>query len=329
MWACQQAAIAVRDVADFCVVSGDASFRRYYRLTRHDGGSLIVVSAPPDKENNTAFVNVRALLAGGGVHVPELLGYDAERGFLLLSDFGDRLLLDELSDANVDRWYGIACAELQAIQRVDASALPAYDAAALQREMLLFDQWFAGDLLGAELDAAEAQMLQRLRDWLCAVAAEQPAVLVHRDYHSRNLMLLDDSEIGVIDFQDACCGPLTYDLVSLLRDCYVRWPADRVRRWALEYRDRLQGAGMLAPIDDAGFLRWFDLMGLQRHLKVLGIFARLYLRDGKPGYLDDLPLVLHYTLEVARQYPQAQGLVELIEQRLMPAIKQQTWWRPL
>ncbi len=327
-WASDCVAVAPGSEYRFSAVSGDASFRRYYRLSVA-GKSFIAVSAPPDKEDNEAFVRVRRLLADGGVRVPELLAFDAAQGFLLLSDFGDRLLLAELDTNTVDDWYARAGAVLAQLQGVDGSALPRYDRAALDTEIRLFDRWFLDGLLAYQPSAAAVAALDDVRNLLLDSALQQPRVLVHRDFHSRNLMVLPERALGVIDFQDARHGPITYDLVSLLRDCYVSWAPERVAAWALGHRDRLQGLGLLGEVTDAEFLRWFDLMGLQRHLKVLGIFARLHLRDGKPGYLDDLPLVVHYTLSVARNYRETQGLVSLFEQELMPRIREQPWWREL
>ncbi len=325
-WAVARAGLSAGAPCTFSPVSGDASFRQYFRLRDAAGASFIAVSAPPDKEDNEAFISVRDLLAAGGTAVPELHAYDPVAGYMLLSDFGDTLLLGELNAANVDDWYGSACGTLLNLQKIDAAVLPEYDAAQLGSEMRLFDEWFVAGLLGYELTGDQMQMLAVLRDELIAAAVSQPQVLVHRDYHSRNLMVLEGDELGVIDFQDARRGPVTYDLVSLLRDCYVQWPAEQVRGWALEYRNMAQAASIITDIDDAEFMRWFDLMGLQRHLKVLGIFARLSLRDGKDAYLKDLPLVVDYTYSVAEHYPEAERLVKLFNDTLLPLIKRQSWW---
>lgn len=311
-------------------VAGDASNRRYFRL-HLPGASYIVVDAPPATEKNAAFLAVRELLAGAGVQVPELFAADLERGYLLLQDLGDSLLLPALDPDSVDGYYGHACAVLRRIAALDANTLdlPDYDRDLLSEEFSRFQLWFVEALLGCALEAEEQQMLKDLCRKLLDSAVEQPQVLVHRDFHSRNLMLLPDGGLGVIDFQDAVCGPITYDLVSLLRDCYIRWPADRVQGWALAHRDSLQSAGLLADTDDGQFLRWLDWMGLQRHIKVLGTFSRLYLRDGKAAYLEDLPLVIDYVRDIAAAYaprePVFAAFDRWFEQRLAPRIANRHW----
>jgi aminoglycoside/choline kinase family phosphotransferase len=301
-------------------VAGDASFRRYYRLVG-SRPSRIAVHAPPDKEKNLEFTRIAALLREAGVRAPRVYAHDEPRGLLLIEDFGDRLLRPALREDTVDALYERALATLLDIQRASTATgegweVPAYSRAQLEQEMRLFPQWFLEGLLGLGLGAAERELIDMVFARLCDEALAQPQVLVHRDFHSRNLMLLDDGSLGVIDFQDAVRGPLTYDLVSLLRDCYVAWEPGRVRRWALDYAARAQRAGLLPALEAGRFLRWFDWMGLQRHIKVLGIFCRLWYRDGKAGYLDDLPLVWRYTREVGRLYPQTAPLVALIERAL-------------
>ena len=204
--------------------------------------------------------------------------------------------------------------------------LPQYDQAMLRRELEIFSEWFVVRLLGYSLSQAEQALLQRVFTQLETTALEQPQLLVHRDYHSRNLLLCDSGQIGVIDFQGAVRGPFAYDLVSLLRDCYIRWPQEDVKRWALSYGNMAMDVGVIPAVDEATYLRWFDWVGLQRHIKVLGIFARLHLRDGKHHYLADLPLVLRYTLDVARNYPQLDEFVAWFEQQLLPLIEQQPWY---
>lgn len=302
-------ALAVLGVADLdgdralTAVAGDASSRRYFRL-EIPGASYIVVQAPPTTENNAAFLAARSLLEESGVRVPALYAADLERGCLVLEDLGDRLLLPELDDATAEIYYRRAFAVLQRLSRVDpgAAGLPNYDAALFSEELGRCPTWFVERLLCRELPASDLELFDRFSGLLIESALSQPRVVVHRDFHSRNLMLQPDGELAVIDFQDAVIGPVTYDLVSLLRDCYIRWPAGRVRSWALEYRDAQVAAGLLKPEVDVEFLRSFDWMGLQRHIKVLGTFARLYLRDNKPGYLDDLPLVIDYVREVLAGY---------------------------
>ena len=311
-------------------VAGDASFRRYYRLSGCDP-IRIAVHAPPDKEKNLEFTRIAALLRAAGVQAPEVLAHDEAHGYLLIGDFGDRLLLSALDEVSVDLLYARALETLLRVQSAptvqDGWRLPDYSRALLDQEMRLFPQWFLERLLGLGPGAQERELLEQVFGRLCDEALAQPQVLVHRDYHSRNLMLLEDGSLGVIDFQDAVRGPITYDPVSLLRDCYVAWEPQRVRRWALDYADRARAAGLLGAVEPARFLRWFDWMGLQRHIKVLGIFARLWLRDGKRAYLDDLPLVMHYTLEVAAAHPEFDEFTAWFRARVLPAASRQDWYR--
>ncbi|TDG11604.1 aminoglycoside phosphotransferase [Seongchinamella unica] len=309
-------------------VSGDASARRYFRL-RLDGGSFMVVDAPPDSQKNAEFLAVRELLCAAGITVPDLHGADLSRGCLLLGDLGDRLLLQELDPAADGAPYQRALAVLLAMASIDPADphWPRYDDALFSEELGRFPQWFVEQLL--ELPAPDDSIWQAFTEVLKASALEQPTVLVHRDFHSRNLMPQPDGALAVIDFQDAVIGPVTYDLVSLLRDCYIRWQPQQVEAWALSYLGMLRQRGQLMSIDDARFLAWFDLMGLQRHIKVLGTFARLFIRDGKPAYLHDLPLVIRYVREMLHKY---RGEVAAIaafdhwfETELMPVIRQQSW----
>lgn len=330
-WAlsCLQGAVTASPPG-LAVVAGDASNRRYFRLAC-GGASYIVVEAPPETEKNEAFLAVRELLAAAHIRVPALYGADLERGYLLLEDLGDALLLPALATDSVDRHYAEAFTVLRQMAAVDIAGLdwPAYDRELLQEELGRFQAWFVDALLGYSLDSGEQQMLQAIFSPLVESALEQPRVLVHRDFHSRNLMLQDDGQLGVIDFQDAVVGPVTYDLASLLRDCYIRWPEDKVNAWALAYRDSLRAEGLLAPVDDSQFLRWLDWMGLQRHIKVLGTFARLYLRDGKSAYLEDLPLVIDYVREISGRYAAGQpafaAFDQWFERRLVPLISRQGW----
>jgi len=314
--------------------SADASFRRYFRVTR-GADTYIVMDAPPDKENVAPFVRVAQALAGMNLNVPIVLARDVAQGFLFLSDLGSRLYLDELkalaelevldrpeAKGEVDRLYADALRALVTLQTAGGAAardLPAYDRALLLREMELFPEWFLGRHLGFFAGDEERRMLDRLFDALVRAALSQPAAFVHRDYHSRNLLLTADNSPGILDFQDAVCGPVTYDAVSLLKDCYIAWPVARVRGWVSAYREQLLQAGIAAGEDTAAFVRWFDLMGLQRHIKVLGIFARLYYRDGKPGYLKDLPRVLDYVRATATAYPETAEFAEFLTKRIDPA----------
>ena len=264
------------------------------------------------------------------MHAPEVLAFEPNQGFLLLEDLGDRLLRPALDEASVEQLYGAALETLLAIQQAPTAGagweLADYGRPLLEQEMRLFPEWFLRGLLGIPPTAAETALIDGLFSLLATEALAQPQVLVHRDYHSRNLMLLDAGELGVIDFQDAVRGPVTYDLVSLLRDCYVSWPPERVEAWALGYAARAVDAGIMAPMPADRFLRCFDLMGLQRHIKVLGIFARLWLRDGKAGYLRDLPLVIHYTLSVAQRHPDTRDFADWFRERVLPLASRQDWF---
>jgi len=298
--------------------SADASFRRYFRVTR-GADTCIVMDAPPDKEDVAPFIRVAQVLAGMGLNVPIILARDVSQGFLLLSDLGCCQYLDELkANREVDRLYADALKALVTLQTVGAagSSLPAYDRALLLREMELLPVWFLDRHLGLVVGDDERGMLDRLFDTLVQAALSQPSVFVHRDYHSRNLLLTGENNPGILDFQDAVFGPVTYDAVSLLKDCYIAWPPERVRDWVLAYRERLVLAGIDVGSDASEFVRWFDLMGLQRHIKVLGIFARLYYRDGKSGYLKDLPRVLDYARATAAAYPETAEFAKFVTSRI-------------
>lgn len=306
--------------------SADASFRRYFRVRRADGASFILMDAPPAAEDVRPFVRIAAALRQAGVLVPEVLAQDPERGFLLLTDLGDTTYLDSLTPDNVERLYGDALGALNSIQICGPgeSELPAYDRDRLLAEMAFFPDWLLARYLALDVDALHGP-LQVLFEKLADAALEQPRVCVHRDYHSRNLMLTGQHNPGILDFQDAVFGPITYDLVSLLRDCYIRWPRPQVEEWALGFRELAIQSGTLRPdqTDERTFLRWFDWMGVQRHLKAAGIFARLMVRDQKPGYLRDIPRTLGYIVEVAGDYAELSLLAELIEQQVLPAMTRQ------
>lgn len=305
--------------------SADASFRRYFRIDAEQG-SLIIMDAPPDKENCRPFVAVDRLLRAGGVAVPEILNWDEAQGFMLLSDLGQHTLLSTLdvnqpeSPGNRAR-YAAAMDELVRLQAVPQGlgdqALPPYDDALLQRELDLFPQWYLSQLRGLALTEPLQTQLATTFALIKAQVLAQPTVLVHRDYHSRNLMA-DPADPGarpgVIDFQDAVWGPVTYDLVSLLRDAYVIWDEDLQLDYAVRYWERARKAGLPVPDDFGVFWRDLEWMGLQRHLKVLGIFARLALRDGKRQYLDDIPRVWTYAHRVASRYQGLGPLARLLEQ---------------
>lgn len=303
--------------------SSDASFRRYFRafLGRD---TLVVMDAPPDKEDVRPYLKVTRLLEGVGVHVPHIHEADTSRGLLLLEDLGVTQYLQRLNAGDdPDRLYGDALRALADIQTrgmEGAAELAPYDRDPLSRELALMPEWFCRRHLEMELTPEEREILDAAFEFLIAEALAQPAVFVHRDYHSRNLMVLEQRNPGIIDFQDALRGPIGYDLVSLLKDCYIGWPRRRIEEWVSGYRSLLRTRGAPAGRDDREFLRWFDLIGLQRHIKVLGIFARLWYRDGKAGYLRDLPLTLEYVRDVCSRYPQLRELSGLIERRFAPGL---------
>jgi len=305
---------------DLQPASSDASFRRYWRLRRGED-TAIVMDAPPELEDCGRYVRIADELRAIGLNTPEVLAQDLEQGLLLIGDLGEHLYLDCLDEASVERLYGDALAALAVIQAcAPTEGLPIYDRPFLLRELGIFREWLLGAHLGLELTPGEETMLAEVFERLVANALEQPQVCVHRDFHSRNLMVVPGHNPGVLDFQDAVVGPVTYDLVSLLKDCYIAWPPERVREWAAGYFVLAVQSGILEPRHETGFLRWFDLMGVQRHLKAAGIFARLYRRDQKPGYLDDIPRTLAYVLEAAEAYPELAALGRFLDQRVVPAL---------
>ncbi len=324
-WLIRDVQIAVRDVQ---VASADASFRRYFRVWNANGETFVAMDAPPEHEDLAAYLRVSRLLEGCAVHVPHVHAQDLTRGYALLEDLGSRHMLTALNEGgDPDLLYSQALDELLRLQLAGEGAsrhLPPYDRAVLMREMQLLPDWYCQRHLGFEPEPSEARLLADTFDWLAAEALGQPQVFVHRDYHSRNLMITPARSPGVIDFQDALRGPVGYDLASILKDCYVGWPRARVEAWLAKFRAGLIAGGehgrQLAGDSDAQFLRWFDLIGLQRHIKVLGIFARLYWRDGKPGYLADLPLTLQYVREASALYPELAQFSRFVERRLVPGL---------
>ena len=295
--------------------SADASFRRYFRVT-HGGESFIVMDAPPGKEDSRPFIRISRMFFDVGLNVPNVVDEDLQQGFLLLSDLGSRPYLDELNSHTVERLYGDALSALATIQTCipDQGTLPPYDHTLLLTEMELFREWLVGRHLNMTPDSAQTACMDAAFARLADNALEQPQVCVHRDYHSRNLMLTERNNPGILDFQDAVIGPVTYDLVSLLRDCYIAWPRAQVEDWMCGYHELALQSGILREEheDPVRFLRWFDLMGMQRHLKAAGIFARLNHRDGKPGYLDDIPRTLTYVVEVAGRYSELAAFGEFV-----------------
>jgi len=306
------------------VVSGDASFRRYfrcaYRTVEGKAATVIGVDSPPEKEDNPRFIRIAKTFLGCGIRVPEVLASDIGSGFLMLSDFGDSLYATRLNGSNADELYKAALEVLLDIQSCSFSGivLPDYDSHLLLNEMGLFRDWYLDNYLGLPLSEAEQAIISHAFEYLEGQALSQPVVCVHRDYHSRNLMILDDSAPGIIDFQDAVTGPVTYDLVSLLRDCYICWPEAQVKRWALEFACELRARGQLSGVNDDRFLHWFDTMGAQRHLKAIGIFARLFGRDGKPGYLRDIPRTLNYLLSEVDGIPHMVSFKRFLVDKVIP-----------
>jgi N-acetylmuramate 1-kinase len=300
--------------------SADASFRRYFRIFV-DGKSLVVMDAPPPHEDVRPYLKVSRLLESTGVHVPRVHEADEERGLLLLEDLGSTHYLSRLNAGDDPQpLYGDALealAEIQVRGREASQQLAPYDREPLARELALMPEWFLTRHLGLALSQAEQAVLSTSFEFLIREALAQPQVFVHRDYHSRNLMIVGDRNPGVIDFQDALRGPIGYDLVSLLKDCYISWPRERVVQWVRGHRTALAKRGMDVGADERQFLRWFDLIGAQRHIKVLGIFARLWYRDGKPGYARDLPLTLQYVRDTCASYPELKELSRFLEQRVV------------
>lgn len=319
--------------------SADASFRSYWRVALADGGTRIVMDAPPDRENVDPWLDVGARLRRVGLHAPEVLAVDREHGFILMEDLGSRAYLDALDDASADALYADALDALLRVQtQADPAGLPAFDEAFATTELELMPEWFLRRHLGHAVACEEWDVVELAFMRLIEAVRGQPQGFMHRDYHSRNLMVCratpappswpaspaDPGPIlprlpnpGIIDFQGAMIGPITYDLASLLRDCYVEWDAERVEGWLESHRRRLVHAHLLDTHTDAArFRRWFDLTGLQRHVKVLGLFCRLCYRDGKPQYLNDLPRVWRYVISVASAYADLAPLADLLERAL-------------
>lgn len=287
--------------------SEDASFRRYFRVTDTcTNQTFIIMDAPPDKEDTQPFVRITRLLRKAQVNSPDVLEQEESLGFLLLTDLGDQPYLNHLNDKTADTLYSDAIDSIIRMQKI-TSDLTGYDEQRLRDEMELFETWYVEMHLGLKLSAQQSQILKNIFQLLVKNALEQPQAFVHRDYHSRNLMLLEKNNPGVIDFQDAVIGAITYDLVSLFKDCYIEWPRDKVLGWLKQYMDKTS-----LDIDTNTFIRWFDLMGVQRHLKVLGIFARLNYRDEKTQYLNDLPLTLKYVMDCCNLYTELEPLKTLL-----------------
>ena len=285
----------------------DASFRKYYRLRKDDKTALLMDSSL-ERESLGAFLRVHKKLLGAGVGVSKIYIEDLELGYLILEDFGSTHYLDVLNEGNFQTLYTKAINTILKMQKADVLNLPLYDKAFLHKEMDLMQEWYLEKLLNKTLTRQEQNLISTTLDSVSKVVLEQPqGVFVHRDFHSRNIMLRDDKELGIIDYQDAMSGAITYDLVSLLKDCYIAYDRDAIKKLALEFRDK-----KALNVDDATMIKWFDFMGLQRHIKVLGIFSRLYLRDSKEGYLKDIPLTLKYVLDTAARYDETKEFGEFL-----------------
>lgn len=294
--------------------SSDASFRSYWR-TQHEGKSWVVMDSPPAQEDPRPWLAIGEQLAAAGLHVPAVYAKDLDLGFLLIEDLGSRLYLPALNEDTADSLYGDAMDALLRMQtRMPHAELPPFDHQRLVSGLEVMPEWFLQRHLGYTPTCGEWDVLEAAFGVIIRNALEQPRRFVHRDYHSRNLLIVEDNNPGIIDFQGALSGPITYDLASLLRDAYVVWPRERVEGWVASYRQRLLDAGVIdARVDRQRFLRWFDLTGLHRHIRVLGQFYRLWYRDGKPGYLADVPRVYHYVVSVAESYPELAEFVALLK----------------
>jgi len=291
--------------------SEDASFRSYQRLQQGEN-SWIVMNAPPDKEPCDRFIEIATKLRQAGLSAPEVIDQNLELGFLLLTDLGETPYLSALNaNSKVTLYVDALDALLQMQVKVSSHSLPGYNRELLNQEMDLFPDWFLGELLGIQLNELQQKQWSSVKQTLIQNALEQPQLFVHRDYHSRNLMKIEANNPGIIDFQDAVCGPITYDLVSILRDCYIDWPIDEVESLALDYYHAAK-AQALVDVEPQQFLNWFNLMGIQRHLKAVGIFSRLKIRDGKNGYLNDIPRTLNYLFQVSELEPSMAGFSDLI-----------------
>jgi len=302
-----------RDSFSLSPASADASFRRYFRISA-GGQSWIVMDAPPEHEDCRPFVRIASLMRAAGLNTPEVLAQDLERGFLLLTDLGTTTYLEALNDANADDLFRDAVDALLRLQLASrAGVLPPYDEALLRRELDLFPDWYVARHLGIKLNDGQRRTLADMAALIVANNLAQPAVYVHRDYMPRNLMVTQPNP-GILDFQDAVFGPITYDVASLFKDAFVSWDEERVLDWVVRYWEKAKRAGLPVNADFGGFYRDFEWMGLQRHLKVLGIFARINYRDGKPGYLEDTPRFVRYVRAVCNRYPALAPLARLFDQ---------------
>lgn len=307
-------------VLQMTAMTSDASFRRYYRV-RDAQASYVAMDAPPPRENCLPFVAIAHALRQKNLYVPEIICSDVQQGFLLLTDFGDRVYLKELNPANAEKLYGLALdalAVMQSCEEVQDWKIPPFSADFMFQEMQIFKEWFLLRHLNLTLSAATEEMLTEFFYFLVDAAVNQPQVFMHRDYQSANLMLLPQDRVGILDFQDAFRGPVTYDLVSLLRDCYIDWPEDLVSKLVLQYKQKIPD---VVTVSDAEFLQWFDLMGMHRHLKALLTFSRKFHRDADANYLKHIPRTLNYVAMVAPRYPQTQAFNVFLNEIIFPALE--------
>ncbi|MFP5404363.1 MAG: aminoglycoside phosphotransferase family protein [Gammaproteobacteria bacterium] len=300
------------DSLDIAPASADASFRRYFRVTAK-GRDYIVMDAPPAHEDCRPFIAVARLFRDAGVHVPEVLAQDLDQGFLLLTDLGNTTYLSALNDSTARELYLASNDALVRIQQASRpGVLPEYDRALLTRELMLFPEWYVAKHLGVTMNDQQQKILDTVFERILANTLAQPQVYVHRDWHSRNLMVSDPNP-GILDFQDAVFGPITYDLASIYRDAYIQWDEEMQLDWVIRYWEKARAARLPVREDFGEFWRDFEWMGAQRHIKVLGIFARLYHRDGKDGYLKDMPLVMHYLRKVCERYDELKPMLFLLD----------------
>lgn len=303
---------------EISLVAGDASFRRYYRLNFREH-SLIAMDAPPALEDSHAFIALTDIFSNLGLAVPKLIATDVDNGFLLLSDLGDNLYFQALTSENFQQLYINAIEQLLILQQCPRQQnwdFPIFDQALFHTELSRFNEWYLIKYLQINLTTTEEKLLSKLFEKLIQSAVNQPQVCVHRDYHSRNLFALADNQVGIIDFQDALWGPITYDLVSLLRDCYIAWPQEDILQLANNFYDQAQTQQKI-NYNQEQFLRDFDWMGIQRHLKASYIFARKWCRDANNNYLNDIPRTLNYAYEISKNYPEFSDFLMFMEDRIL------------
>lgn len=307
-------------------VSGDASFRRYFRFknkSQKPEKTSIAVDSPPDMENNQAFHQISQILLSLDLNVPIVREIDLSNGFMLLSDLGDQLYLDSLSETTNDYLYHLAIdaiIEMQKISETELQQIPVYSQQQLEHELQLFRDWFLDRHLQLSVSNSENKMIDQLFGKLVDNALNQPQVFCHSDYHSRNLMICGVQTPGIIDFQDAVNGPITFDLVSLLKDCYIKWSGEKIERWCQYYFDKATSENIINTTFEQ-FIQWFELMGLHRHIRVLGIFTRLNYRDDKPAYLNDLDLTFSYVQEACKNQPEFSEFAQFLTERVQPKLE--------